>query len=242
MLSGNLTAPAPTITGTAAVGLTLSANPGTWAPATTQVGYQWKAAGTAIAAETGATLTVPASALGKTITVSVTGTADGYTSTTTTSVATAAVALGTLDAVTPTITGTAAVGATLTAHPGAWRPYPVLMTYQWNVDGVAFPGATKQTFAVPASASGKTITVTATGNVTGYAPASRTSSATTAVTGGTLAVPIPPSPAPPRSARPSPPIPVPGDPRPSPWPINGSPTARPSAARPPARWWCRVPH
>ena len=191
VVSGNLTAPAPTITGTAAVGRTLSANPGTWAPATTQLAYQWKAGGTAIPDATAATLQIPASALGQAITVSVTGTAAGYTTTTTTSAATAAVALGTLDAVTPTITGTAAVGATLTAHPGAWRPYPVLMTYQWNVDGVAFPGATKQTFAVPASASGKTITVTATGNVTGYAAASRTSSATTAVTGGTLAGPTP---------------------------------------------------
>ena len=191
VVSGNLTAPAPTITGTAAVGRTLAANPGTWGPSTTQLAYQWNAAGAAIADATGATVTVPASALGKVITVSVTGTAAGYTTTTTTSAATAAAALGTLDAVIPTITGTAAVGATLTAQPGAWRPYPVLMTYQWTVDGVPFPGATKQTFAVPASASGKTITVTATGNVTGYAAASRTSSATTAVTGGTLAGPTP---------------------------------------------------
>lgn len=86
-----LTAPAPTITGTAQVGSTLTANAGAWTPAPVTLAYQWLVGGTPV---TGATTTsyAPLEAdIGKTVTVQVTGTKTGYATKALTSAATAAV-------------------------------------------------------------------------------------------------------------------------------------------------------
>ncbi len=188
--AGSLTTSTPLIAGTPVVGVTLSATPGTWGPAP-GITYQWKSSGTAISGATGSTFTPTATQLGHPITVTVTGTQSGYTTASTTSLATSNVGLGTLSATTPTITGSPVVGGTLTAVPGKWRPYPVVMSYQWYVGGVAFPGATAQTFVIPGSAAGQAITVAATGSETGYTPTTLTSAATAAVTGGALSGPTP---------------------------------------------------
>ena len=68
-----------------------------------------------------------------------TGSKTGFTSVTQTSAATAAVVPGTLTGPTPTITGTASVGATLTATPGTWAPAPVALAYQWKSNGTQSP-------------------------------------------------------------------------------------------------------
>jgi hypothetical protein len=62
----------------------------------------------------------------------------------------------------PSITGTAAVGSTLTAHPGTWTPAPDSFTYQWLRNGVAIAGATKATYTVTAADSGRVLTVSVT--------------------------------------------------------------------------------
>jgi hypothetical protein len=69
-----------------------------------------------------------------------------------------------VNTVAPTITGTAQVGATLTAVPGTWTgtETPVI-SYQWNVAGAAVAGATASTFVPAPSAQGSTVTVTVTG-------------------------------------------------------------------------------
>lgn len=85
-------APVPTITGTAKVGSTLTAKPGTWGPAPVTLKYQWKANGTAISGATKTTLKLPSSVKGKKITVTVTGSKTGYISAIRTSKATTAVA------------------------------------------------------------------------------------------------------------------------------------------------------
>jgi hypothetical protein len=78
---GTLTAPVPTITGTAAVGSPLTAVPGEWGPAPVTLTYQWYRSGTAIigATATGPTYTPSSGDLDRTITVKVTGTKTGYT-------------------------------------------------------------------------------------------------------------------------------------------------------------------
>ena len=191
VVAGTLTAPTPTITGTAKVGSVLTAHPGTWAPAPVTLTYQWKANGANISGATGTTYTVAAGYVGKKITVTVTGTKTGYTTTAKTSIATAAVVAGTLTAPTPTITGTAKVGSVLTAHPGTWAPSPVTLTYQWKANGASISGATHSTYTIAASLVGKKITVTVTGTKTGYTTAAKTSTATAAVAAGTLTAQIP---------------------------------------------------
>ncbi|PVZ54249.1 hypothetical protein C9424_15745, partial [Arthrobacter sp. H-02-3] len=178
---GTLTAPVPTISGTAKVGSTLTAVPGIWGPAPVTLAYQWKAGGVAITGATAATYKVAAADTGKTLTVTVTGTKTGYTTTAKTSTVTTAVTPGTLTAPVPTITGTAKVGSTLTAVPGTWGPAPVTLAYQWKAGGVAITGATAATYKPVAANIGKTITVTVTGTKTGYTTTAKTSTATAVV-------------------------------------------------------------
>ena len=91
---------------------------------------------------------------------------------------------------TPTVTGTAKVGSTLTAATGIWSPTPTSFRYAWKVDGVAVTGATSSTFTVPASAAGKKVTVTVTG-LKQYYESSATSAPTAAVAPGTFTAPKP---------------------------------------------------
>ncbi|MTE20126.1 hypothetical protein F0L17_13580 [Streptomyces sp. TRM43335] len=62
----------------------------------------------------------------------------------------------------PKITGTARVGALLTAVPGTWTPTPDSYTYQWRADGRAISGATSATYRVPSSLLGEKLTVAVT--------------------------------------------------------------------------------
>ncbi|WP_405473250.1 carboxypeptidase regulatory-like domain-containing protein [Paenarthrobacter ilicis] len=188
---GTLTAPVPTITGTAKVGAVLTAAPGTWGPAPVTLTYQWYRTGVAITGATAATYTLTSADLGKTMTVKVTGSKSGFTTAAKTSAATAAVAVGTLTAPVPTITGTAKVGAVLTAAPGTWGPAPVTLTYQWYRTGVAITGATAATYTLTSADLGKTMTVKVTGSKSGFTTAAKTSAATAAVAVGTLTGPTP---------------------------------------------------
>ncbi|WP_307072756.1 carboxypeptidase regulatory-like domain-containing protein [Arthrobacter pascens] len=190
-LDPTLTSPVPTITGTAKVGLTLTAVPGTWGPAPVTLTYGWKANGVTIIGATASTYKPVAANYGKTITVTVTGTKSGYTTTAKTSAATATVAAGTLTSPVPTITGTVKVGSTLTAVPGTWGPGAVTLRYQWKANGTAITGATATTYTPVTADLGKTITVTVTGSKTGYTTVAKTSAASTAVAPGTLTAPTP---------------------------------------------------
>lgn len=71
-------APAPTITGTAKAGSTLTANRGTWTPAPTTVLYQWYRNGTAITGATTYKYALTSADKGARITVKVTGKRAGY--------------------------------------------------------------------------------------------------------------------------------------------------------------------
>jgi Carboxypeptidase regulatory-like domain len=180
---GTLTAPVPTITGTAKVGQKLTANPGTWGPAPVTLAYQWFRSGVAITGATASTYAQTSTDLGKTLTVKVTGSKAGYTTVAKTSAATVAVVAGTLTAPTPTITGSAMQGYKLTANPGTWGPAPVTLAYQWFRSGVAITGATASTYTQGTLDVGKTITVRVTGSKAGYTTAAKTSAATAVVKG-----------------------------------------------------------
>jgi hypothetical protein len=85
----------------------------------------------------------------------------------------------------PTIEGATIVDSTLSANPGGWSP-GADFGYQWNLDGQAVGGANGQTFLLPDTALGKAVTVTVTGQRSGYITATVTSAATAPVSAATL--------------------------------------------------------
>jgi hypothetical protein len=86
---------------------------------------------------------------------------------------------------TPTITGSAVAGQTLTAVPGDWTP-TATFSYQWNRDGSPIAGATGATHQLGSDDFQHTVSVTVTGSQTGFTSASATSAATASVTTGTM--------------------------------------------------------
>ncbi|WP_146087097.1 fibronectin type III domain-containing protein [Rathayibacter sp. AY1B7] len=179
-------APTPTITGTTTVGETLTANPGTWNPVPTFT-YQWKRGTTVISGATGATYTLVTADAGATLTVAVTGTKDGFTTTSKTSAPTATITttpVAFTTAPVPTITGATTVGSTLTANPGTWNPVPTF-TYQWYRSGTPIAGATSSGYRIVLADAGALLTVTVTGSKAGY------STATLASNPVEVALPVP---------------------------------------------------
>jgi hypothetical protein len=152
--------------------------PGAWGPAPVTLTYKWYKSGTLISGETGATYKLRSGDAGRTITVKVTGSKTGYTTSSKASVATVAIAKGTLTAPIPTITGPAALGSTLTAVPGAWGPAPVTLKYRWYRSHVLVSDATASTYKVRTGDAGRTITVKVTGSKTGYTTVTKESTGT----------------------------------------------------------------
>ena len=182
----NLSAsPTPKVTGTAKVGGRLTASAGTWSPAPVALSYQWYRAGTRVAGATKSTYSVTSSDAGAALTVAVTATKAGYVTLTRMSTATATVPK-LLTARTPTITGRAKVGSTLTAKPGNWSPASARFSYQWYRGTTAIKGATRSTYLVHATEVGAAITVRVTGSRKGYTSLARTSAATAPVARGTI--------------------------------------------------------
>ncbi|WP_309068930.1 hypothetical protein [Microbacterium sp.] len=177
----------PTVTGTAAVGRTLTAFPGDWTWRTA-FGYQWLRDGAPISGATAPAYVLRAADLGKKIAIRVTGSLAGHTAVTKTSAA-KSVARGTLSAPTPAVTGTAKVGQLLTAKPGTWTA-GTRLTYQWLRDGRSITKATLSRYRPTAADLGRKITVRVTGTLPGYATASKTAAAKT-VARGTLVASTP---------------------------------------------------
>lgn len=175
------TAPAPKVSGTTKVGSTLKATAGTWSPTAT-LSYQWLRNDAAIKGATKTSYKLTASDWKKKVTVKVTAKRTGYSTTTRTSVASAAVTKPFSKTTTPTISGTTRVGSTLTAGVSAWSP-KASFTYQWKRNGAAIAGATSKTYKLAAVDYGKTLTVTVSGRYTGYVAKATTSKATAKISG-----------------------------------------------------------
>jgi hypothetical protein len=98
-----------------------------------------------------------------------------------------AAAAGPTYSVSPSVSGTAREGQTLTAAAGTWSPAPTSTTYQWrrcNTNGVAcadIPGAVNSTYTLAPADAGLRVLVKVT-----VTAASGTSSATSAATGVVL--------------------------------------------------------
>lgn len=86
----------------------------------------------------------------------------------------------------PKITGKAAVGNTLKANAGTWKPSTASLSYQWYRSGKKVSGATAQTYVLTKADLGKKITVKVTGRQAEYKTATATSKATGKVKAGTI--------------------------------------------------------
>jgi Ig domain of plant-specific actin-binding protein len=164
-----------TISGTARVGETLTASPGTWTgtqPITFV--FQWRhcdASGSGcsdLGGATGPTYVVQSSDLGGTLRVSVTATNTEGSNTATSAATDVVVPAGTAPAITSavTISGTAREGATLTVNPGTWTgTQPITFSYQWircsealsNCQNIS--GATNSTYVLTSADVGKRLIV-----------------------------------------------------------------------------------
>ncbi|MEY2676833.1 MAG: hypothetical protein RL510_853, partial [Actinomycetota bacterium] len=140
--------------------------------------YQWQRSGTAIPGQTSSTYNTQIEDIGKTIRVAVTVRLTGYTTRTFLSSSRSIAASVFTPTPTPTISGTAAQGSTLTVVPGTWDAAAEL-SYSWSVGGTA--SGTGPTLLVEPAMAGKTITVTVTGSKPGYTTVSKNSVATAAV-------------------------------------------------------------
>ena len=152
---------APVVTGTGAVGQTLSTTNGTWNNSPTSYTYQWQRSGVNISGATLSTyLLVGADAttlVGCVVTASNSG---GSASTGSNTISVAAVLPANTAA--PVASGTGAVGATLTTTNGTWTNSPTSYSYQWLRGGVAIGGATSSSYVVQAADVGLAITCSVT--------------------------------------------------------------------------------
>lgn len=176
----------PTVSGTTQVGETLTAAPGAWGPSGVQLAYQWFADGAAVPGATTATLALAGAHEGKRMSVRVTGSLAGYATVARTSAATTAVrAVPTVEitAGTPTVSGSARAGRTLTAQPGTWTPGATALTYEWLADGDPVHGATSTTLRLTNALARKRISVRVTGTHADAETVTATSAPTAAVVG-----------------------------------------------------------
>ena len=186
--TAGLTTGTATISGSAVVGATLTANAGTWAPNGVAFSYRWLRGTTEVG--TGATYTLTPADASASIRVEVSGSLSGYAPANVTSAAVGPVATAPIAVGKVAVSGTRVVGRTLTATTGTWTPTGLAFSYQWKRNGVSIIGATSTKYTLKALDAGKTITVQVTGAKAGYTTTSA-SSAAVAVTGVFTSTPTP---------------------------------------------------
>ncbi|RFA14537.1 hypothetical protein B7R21_06220 [Subtercola boreus] len=179
----------PVVTGTAQVGTTLSASPGTWSQPGLTFAYQWYANGTSIPQATASTYQVDGSLLGAKLAVRVNATSPLYADASATSLVTSVVTVGPRPTNTtlPALSGTAQVGEVLTVTTGTWSAPGLTYAYAWYRDGVVITGAASSSHTVSAADTGHRLTAQVTVSETGYNTATATSAPSATVTAAAAA-------------------------------------------------------
>ncbi len=172
---------APTLSGAPQVGATLTVNRGTWAPANTTTEVQWFRGLTEIAGATGSTHVATLDDLGHDLTARVKASSVSLTGWTIVHTAPLRIVDGPAPTVTtmPSVQGTAAVGATVTAFDGIWSPAGVTLTRQWLRDGLAIAGQTGPTYTLATADLGRRVSVRVTATMAGRADGTSTSAPVT---------------------------------------------------------------
>jgi hypothetical protein len=198
----------PAITGTAAVGQTLTTSDGTWAESPTSFTYEWlrcpSSGGSADGSDCASigvstnSYAVASGDVGFTLRSRVTAVnSDGQAKAVSNATAVVVAQAGPPNTAPPSISGTATVGSTLTANPGTWTGSSITFSYQWRqcddagANCTSITGATGSTYVIASGDVGHTIRVAVTGtDSTG--PNTVTSAQTATVTTG-AAPPQPPA-------------------------------------------------
>jgi outer membrane protein assembly factor BamB len=162
---------APSVSGTPEAGQAVGGDVGLWSALPESYAYQWylcDSSGGSCQQINGASSEAyvpPTADVGDTLEVAVTATNGSGIATAVMSAASAQIVPGPPVLVTaPSISGTAAVGDTLTASPGTWTNNPTSFRYQWlecssaNVC-TAISGATSSTYDITSAQSGETLEV-----------------------------------------------------------------------------------
>ena len=178
---------APVLSGTAAVGSTLTTTNGTWTNAPTSYAYQWLRDGSPIAGATSSSYTLVLADAGTHVWVRVTAKRSGYLDGEATSLSVGPIAAPVIaNTAPPTVTGTAQVGQRLTSTNGTWTNAPTSFTRQWLRDGSPIAGATGATYDLVAADQGTKISVRVTASRAGHVDGV----ATSAQVGPVTAVPV----------------------------------------------------
>ena len=190
----------PAITGTAAVGQTLTTSDGTWTESPTSFTYEWlrcpSSGGLADGSDCASigvstnSYAVATGDVGFTLRSRVTAVnSDGQAKAVSNATAIVAAQAGPPNTAPPTISGTATVGSTLTANPGTLTGSSITFTYQWRqcdaagANCTSITAATNNTYVIASGDVGHTIRVAVTGtDATG--PNTVTSAQTSTVTTG----------------------------------------------------------
>ncbi|MDH5393669.1 MAG: hypothetical protein OEY11_10825 [Gammaproteobacteria bacterium] len=157
---------APVISGTIAIGSTLTATNGSWTDRNGNVpsysySYQWQVNGSNIAAATTNRYTLTTSDAHKTITVVVT-VSDGGDGIMSASSAGTIVDTMPVNTVAPVITGAAVVGSVLSSSAGSWDDADgdaLTYSYQWTANGTAIVSAISSSYTLTTNETGKQIAV-----------------------------------------------------------------------------------
>lgn len=154
---------APVVSGTTTEGQTLSVTNGSWTPTPAGYSYQWRRNGSNIGSATASTYALVAADGGQLIDCVVTADdgGTGFTSAPSNTVGPIAQADPVYSSG-ASISGTTAVGATLTAVTGTWSGSPSY-TYQWRRNDSDIGGATSSTYLLDALDEGQLIDVVITG-------------------------------------------------------------------------------
>ena len=130
---------APSISGTARAGSTLTASTGTWSNNPASYAYQWRRCATDgtscgdIVGATGKTYTATPTDVHHTVRVTVTASnTDGKATATSDATDVIGSANGPQNTVKPSVSGTAQVGEQLTVSHGSWTPVAASFSYQWQ--------------------------------------------------------------------------------------------------------------
>ncbi|GAA1920627.1 Ig-like domain repeat protein [Nocardioides hwasunensis] len=161
-----------------AIGQTLTSTPPTWNQTDVAMSYQWLRSGQPIGGANGPTYTLTTADYTRVVALRVTGTKAAYTDASTTSNEFSVTAGGALQATgQPVVSGSAAVGSSLSVTNGSWSPVATRFRYQWLRQGAPIPGATGSTYRIGADDAGRDVSVTVFASATGFNEGAATTAA-----------------------------------------------------------------